>query len=89
MKLLDVFLNRFRQRHIASLISLNNLSALLGNDNYMIVFLKWNHDKNKKVKYKSRGQTMSSVVFYASLVLFRILHIHTAINLNHLSADIA
>ena len=37
--LLDVRLHRFRQRFVARLVALNDFSALLGDNNYMIVFI--------------------------------------------------
>lgn len=45
--------------------------------------------ENKKVKDKKSRLPKRSGVFYTSLLTFWLLHIHTAINLNDLSADIA
>ena len=42
---LDIILYRFGKRHIASLVALDNLAALLIYDNNMVVFVNDLHDQ--------------------------------------------
>ena len=74
----EIGFNGLRQRLVACFVALHNLSATLGNDDNVIVFVLDVHHK--------------MVECGISLLLFHIphrLHVHTAIYLNNLSTDVA